>query len=128
MGSFLVMGILSSLFGLGGCEESTPPSQEQSKHVYVTAQLNHLLMPIERGERYEDPLDEALSQKGLGKVDGGGTMQLQSGEIEHIDVEVILNNPAEGISFVIEHMTIGLMVAVLMLFSNVFLRLAHTFL
>ncbi|MHC4499874.1 MAG: hypothetical protein ACYS21_12260, partial [Planctomycetota bacterium] len=101
----LLMGILSSLFGLGGCKDSTPPrSQEQSTQINVTAQLNHLLMPLARGERYEDPLHELLAQKGLGEIDGGGTMQSQSGEILYIDVEIILNNSTEGIPFLIEQL------------------------
>jgi hypothetical protein len=67
----------------------------------VTAQLNHLLMPVDRGARYEDPLQEALAARGLGEVVGGGTMQLQSGEIEYIDVEVALTDASLGIPFVI---------------------------
>src|SRR5688500_16848935 len=68
----------------------------------VTARLNHRLMAIDRGERYEDPLQEALATRGFGSVDGGGTMMLQSGEVEFADVEVILTNDAEGIPFVVE--------------------------
>ena len=56
--------------------------------VYVTAQLNHPLMRIDRGERYEDPLHDALASHGLGSADGGGTMQLESGEIEFVDLEL----------------------------------------
>lgn len=67
----------------------------------VTARLNHLLMPLDRGERYEDPLQDALAARGFGSVDGGGTMMLQSGEVEFVDVEVILTNDDEGIPFVI---------------------------
>ena len=67
----------------------------------VTAQLNHLLMPVDRGARYEDPLQEALAARGLGEVVGGGTMQLQSGEIEYIDVAVTLTDADLGVPFVI---------------------------
>ncbi len=68
----------------------------------VTARLNHKLMPLDRGERYEDPLQEALSTRNLGSVDGGGTQLLQSGEVEFIDVEVMLDDEAEGVPFVVE--------------------------
>ena len=99
------MGILSTLFGFVGCKKSADTiSQIQNKEVFVTAQLNHLLMPIERGERYEDPLEKALIEHGYGRIDGGGTMQLKSGEIEYIDVEIALNNPTEGIPFVISQL------------------------
>ena len=99
------MGILSIFFGLGGCKDSdSETSQAQTGEVFVTAQLNHLLMPIERGERYEDPLGKALTKRGFGRTDGGGTMQFQSGEIEFIDVEIILSDLSEGIPFVIEQL------------------------
>lgn len=97
------MGFLSSWFGLGGCGKSDPASsQEHSSQIQVTARLNHLLMPIDRGGRYEDPLDEALRQRRLGETDGGGTMLLQSGEIAFIEVEIVLDNKEEGIPFVIQ--------------------------
>ena len=78
-------------------ENAGPPSAG----LEVTAQLNHLLMPLDRGARYEDPLQEALAARGLGEVVGGGTMQLQSGEIEYIDVAVALTDATQGIPLVI---------------------------
>lgn len=102
-GKALFLGFLSSLLGLGGCGESESTSLQQNvSQIQVAAQLNHLLMPIDRGERYEDPLDEALRQRGLGETVGGGTMLSQSGEIEFIDVEIVLDNEEEGIPFVIQ--------------------------
>lgn len=93
------MGILSSLFG---CKKQLETAaQVESAGMHVTAQLNHLLMPIDRGERYEDPLDEALSAQGLGETSGGGTMQEQSGEIQFIDVEIDLTDLEKGVPFVI---------------------------
>jgi hypothetical protein len=56
--------------------------------VYVTAQLNHRIKPIDRGEQYEDPLDEMLQAGGLGEVTGGGTMVQESGEIDYADIEI----------------------------------------
>ncbi|TGK82089.1 hypothetical protein EHQ24_12515 [Leptospira noumeaensis] len=86
------MGIFSNIFKL------VKPKQ---KVVHITAQLNHLLMPIDRGNIYEDPLDEALKSLKFGEVDGGGTMQLNTGEIAHIDVEILLYNLEDGIPFLI---------------------------
>ena len=37
---------------------------------------------MDRGERYEDPLDAFLKANGLGEVSGGGTQLLETGEIE----------------------------------------------
>jgi len=47
-------------------------------------------MPIDRGDVYEDPLNEFLKQKWYGAVSGGGTLQGKSGEIEYCDVEIEL--------------------------------------
>ncbi|PJZ43659.1 hypothetical protein [Leptospira brenneri] len=87
------MGIFSNIF---------KNKKPLDKTYLVTAQLNHLLMPIDRGNIYEDPLNEALKENNLGEVDGGGTMQNKTGEIEFIDVEIILYNLEEGIPFLIK--------------------------
>ncbi|PJZ76319.1 hypothetical protein [Leptospira neocaledonica] len=89
------MGLFSSIF---------TKNEEERKGTLVTAQLNHLLMPIDRGDFYEDPIDDALRALDYGEVDGGGTMQLESGEIEYIDVEIFLFNLDEGIPFLIKKM------------------------
>jgi hypothetical protein len=52
----------------------------------ITAQLNARLMPLDRGAIFEDPLDQALQDLGIGRVDGGGTMQNKSGEIDFCDI------------------------------------------
>ena len=96
------MGILSLLLGLVGCRKAAVTDETDGRETFdVTAQLNHLLMPLDRGDRYEDPLEEALSQEGLGEITGGGTMQEKSGEIDYIDVEIALTDLDEGIPFVI---------------------------
>tara|TARA_B100000795_G_C22803323_1_gene443180 strand:+ start:701 stop:1315 length:615 start_codon:yes stop_codon:yes gene_type:complete len=59
---------------------------------FVVASLNDRLMPIDRGDIYEDPLDEYIQANGIGEVTGGGTMQLRTGEIEYCDVEILLNS------------------------------------
>ncbi|HHT9079616.1 TPA: hypothetical protein ACT5CJ_002404 [Flavobacterium psychrophilum] len=58
---------------------------------FIVATLNDKIMPIDRGEIYEDPLDELLIAENIGEVSGGGTMQEKSGEIDYCDVEIKLN-------------------------------------
>jgi hypothetical protein len=71
------------------------------KQTSVTAQLNHKLGPLERGERYEDPLAEALKEARLGELEeSGGTMLSKEGEILFIDVHFFLFSLDEGIPFV----------------------------
>jgi len=59
---------------------------------FIVATLNDKVMPLDRGEIYEDPLDELLKANGIGEVTGGGTMQLKSGELEYCDLEIKLNS------------------------------------
>jgi hypothetical protein len=59
---------------------------------HLTAQLNHRIMPIDRGDLYEDPLDEMLKAEGLGEVTGGGTAMQESMEIDYVDIEIELSD------------------------------------
>ena len=54
---------------------------ETARHL-VIARLNDRAQPMDRGDRYEDPLDAFLKANGLGEVSGGGTQLLETGEIE----------------------------------------------
>jgi len=54
--------------------------------------LNDKIMPMDRGDVYEDPLDEFLKSMNYGEVTGGGTMQMENGEIEYCDLEICLNS------------------------------------
>ncbi|MDB4921177.1 hypothetical protein [Mucilaginibacter sp.] len=65
-------------------------AEEPQPGNYIVAQLNDKLMPIDRGEVYEDPLDEFLKQKWYGEISGGGTLLSKSNEIEYCDVEIKL--------------------------------------
>jgi hypothetical protein len=71
------------------------PKKEQTKEdseYFLTLQINARLMPLDRGDIYEDPILDALEASGCGTVDGGGTLlQKAGGEIEYCDVGIVLN-------------------------------------
>ena len=77
----MIKKLLGGLFKKEKIEESN----------FIVATLNDKIMPIDRGEIYEDPLDEILVAENIGEVSGGGTMQEKSGEIDYCDVEIKLN-------------------------------------
>lgn len=62
---------------------------------YLVASVNAKIMPLDRGELFEEPLDGVLKAAGLGEVSGGGTLQAKSGEIEHCDVEIECNGVSD---------------------------------
>jgi hypothetical protein len=103
----LIMGLLSTIGGLLACRPSPakPDSTSEKKSegkLSVTAELNHKIGPMDRGDRYEDPLQKALEEHGYGETDGGGTMLSKEKEIEFIDIHMFLSTPEAGIPFVIQ--------------------------
>lgn len=83
------MNFLKKLFGLKS------ESQKEENPVLIIVTLNDKIQPIDRGEYYEDPLDEYLKQNRVGEVTGGGTMQAEDGEIEFVNIEIQLNRGAD---------------------------------
>lgn len=64
-------------------------NQGEPEGEFVIARLNARVQPIDRGEYYEDPLDEALKRLNLGQVTGGGTQLAdEPAGIEFCDVEI----------------------------------------
>ncbi len=57
-------------------------------------------MPLERGRKYEDPLNSALRRAGLGRVTGGGSVQGLDGSIEWISLDLELFDLGAGLEFV----------------------------
>ncbi|MBK6307217.1 MAG: hypothetical protein IPF47_16435 [Gemmatimonadetes bacterium] len=56
----------------------------------VVATITDNVGPIDRGARYEDPLDAVLQRAGIGAVCGGGSQMDASRKIVFVDIEVAL--------------------------------------
>lgn len=67
---------------------------EPADGAFFTLRVPAPLMPIERGEVLEDPLQAILSQSGLGSVTGGGTQLDEHGNVAFCDVEICLDDAA----------------------------------
>ncbi|HEX6648165.1 MAG TPA: hypothetical protein VF075_01455 [Pyrinomonadaceae bacterium] len=68
----------------------------------VLARFYEHIQPIDRGVRYEDPLQAVLESKGLGSVSGGGSLLNKLGGIDYVDVEIELANLDEALDVVAE--------------------------
>ncbi len=68
----------------------------------VLARLYEHLEPIDRGNRYEDPLQARLEESKLGQVTGGGTQLNEDGGIAYADVEIELANLDDAVQAVAE--------------------------
>lgn len=66
---------------------------------FVFAKIMDTVGPMERGEKYEEPLDRDLEAQGLGMVVGGGTQMAREGGIEWIGIDIDLSDLDRGIEF-----------------------------
>jgi hypothetical protein len=62
----------------------------------IIARLNLRAQPLDRGDVFEDPLDEILQAAGTGKVTGGGTQLGEEGEIEFCDLEITVSEATDA--------------------------------
>jgi hypothetical protein len=77
----------------------------KTETTFVYARLNARVMPLDRGELYEDPLIAALEENGLGAVTGGGTGQSEDGEIDYCGIDIDLHDVENGVPFLCEFLT-----------------------
>jgi len=68
----------------------------------VVARLYEHIGPIDRGSRYEDPLDTALRGATLVEVTGGGSQLGALGEIEFADVEIQVANLDDAVPVILD--------------------------
>lgn len=75
------------VFGIFGKKTSKADDQTM-----IIAQVNARVQPIDRGDYFEDPLDEILTAAGLGSVTGGGTQLADDPDgIAYCDIEIMVN-------------------------------------
>ncbi len=68
----------------------------------VVARLYEHIGPIDRGERYEDPLHAVLEGAELGQVTGGGSQLNELGGIDFADLEIELTDLDAAVRVVTE--------------------------
>lgn len=76
-----------------------------SDPIFAYAEIKARVQPIDRGDFYEDPLMDALEEKGFGEVTGGGTMSAESGEILFCGIDLDIHDLENGVPFICEFLT-----------------------
>ncbi len=97
----IMMSLISSLFAFLGCDKQPDKSTQQETFAFYV-QIPERILPLERGEKYEEPLNDYLVAQGLGEVVGGGTMLTKENEIEYIGLDVDIIDPDKAIPLMIE--------------------------
>ena len=82
-------GEISAAVGDGGTHDTSAVDAERFPHL-VIARIPEHIEPIDRGARYEDPVQDALAIRALGMVTGGGSQLTPAAEIGYVDVEMAL--------------------------------------
>lgn len=75
------------------------PGFAQQGSTFVFVKIIESIMPVDRGNKYEDPLDDALRTANLGGVTGGGSSLTPERKIEWVGVDVELRDIEKGIPF-----------------------------
>ncbi len=100
------MGFLKEIktwLGLDPDSKTAVVQVNQSNPLFVYIKIPEDIHPVERGERFEDPLQEALEQENLGTISGGGSLLSAPDEnghrvIEYCGIDVDLYDAPRGLA------------------------------
>jgi hypothetical protein len=66
---------------------------------FVFAKIMDPVLPMLRGDKYEEPLDQALQSQGLGSVVGGGTQMGDGNSVAWVGLDLELRNLEGALEF-----------------------------
>ena len=72
---------------------------ERGEHFFYI-RIPESLGPVERGERYEEPLDDALSVDALGRITGGGSQLGENNSIAYCGIDVVVSDRKRGLELI----------------------------
>ena len=73
-------------------------AQDRGYH-FVFVRIPESLGPLDRGDKYEDPLISALADACLGEVTGGGQQLGEGNSIVYCGIDVVLIDRIRGLEF-----------------------------
>jgi hypothetical protein len=75
----------------------------EGKHFFYV-RIPESVGPMRRGDRYEDPLTEALAADDLGVITGGGSQLGEGDTIEYCGIDVVVTDHDRGLAVIRETM------------------------
>ncbi|MGH8061618.1 MAG: hypothetical protein ACREO7_06350 [Pseudoxanthomonas sp.] len=90
------------LFSRQTSAKSNAQDESGKPTIFVFVKIPEPIMPIDRGGKYEDPLDSSLKQAGFGEVTGGGSQLSEPDKegarhVEWVGIDVDLTDPTSGL-------------------------------
>jgi hypothetical protein len=73
-------------------------------HFFFYVRIPGNIQPIERGERFEDPLQAALEKEKVGEVTGGGSQMGEGKTVEFCGLDVEVTDRDKGLRLIREVM------------------------
>ena len=103
--TLLVLATVAALFLLVSRQTAAKNNAQEEPGkpaILVFVKIPESIMPIDRGEKYEDPLDSSLKQAEFGEVTGGGSQLSEPDKdgarhIEWVGIDVDLTDLAGGL-------------------------------
>ena len=71
-------------------------SAAKESRFFFHVRIPESIGPLVRGDRYEDPLQKALSAEGLGEVTGGGSQLGEGDSIAYCGLDVVVTDRERG--------------------------------
>ena len=101
----LVLGFLALICGCNqNAQQSTAAKRgphNGTKTYFLYIKIPEQIMPMDRGTKYEDPINDLLTQHHLGEVSGGGTMLTKDKQIEYVGLDVDVTDTEKAIPLLI---------------------------
>jgi hypothetical protein len=89
-----------AMIGVGCMWLMRKPEQVSSRYPhFVFARIEDPIGPLERGVKYDHPLDDALAERDMGEVSGGGEETTKDGHISWIGLDIDLANLTDALEF-----------------------------
>jgi hypothetical protein len=98
------LGWIRSIFSQDSSKGKGKPSLVGRAPYTVFVRIEESIAPLQRGIKYEDPLNKALGDSRLGFVAGGGSVQGTTGEIEWASLDLQLVDAEDAVVFVQEQL------------------------
>jgi hypothetical protein len=83
-----------------GSASSSAEQKRPTTLLYV--RIPAAIQPLERGEKFEEPLDVLLRERSLGQVSGGGSALKPGGGIEYVGIDVDVYDAKVALPLMIE--------------------------
>ena len=74
-------------------------AQERGEHFFYV-RIPGDIQPLERGDRFEDPLQKALEAEDLGNVTGGGSQMGEGSTVEFCGLDIVLRDRERGLELI----------------------------